>query len=143
MTASNLSDGSVVEGARRYPRRPTLLPNLKEKLDVSPTERDRDFCSLFSTQQRPYVFVSDAWAALATYHRPFCESCDQRMDRIPRRARSVQISWRSRCFCRSMSVSPLRISIRLSFLRPALAQHLPRYHFFCFVFSILELFFSR
>ena len=29
------------------------------------------FCRLFSTQQRPNVFVSDAWPAPATYHRSF------------------------------------------------------------------------
>ena len=34
------------------------------------------FCRLFSTQQRLNVFVSDAWSAPATYHRPFCEHCE-------------------------------------------------------------------
>ena len=42
-----------------------------------------NFCRLFSTQQRPNVFVSDAWPASATYHRSFCEHCDQRVGRSP------------------------------------------------------------
>ena len=29
------------------------------------------FCGLFSSQQRPNVFVSDAWPAPTTYHRGF------------------------------------------------------------------------
>ena len=37
------------------------------------------FCRLFSTQQRPKVFVSDAWPAPATHHRSFCLHCDQRV----------------------------------------------------------------
>ena len=51
-----------------------------------------------------YVFVSDVWPAPATYHRSFCEHRDQRVGRSPERARPVQISWRGRWFCRSMSV---------------------------------------
>ena len=31
-----------------------------------------NFCRLFSTQQRPNVFVSDVWMAPATCHRSFC-----------------------------------------------------------------------
>ena len=31
-----------------------------------------NFCRLFSTQQHPNVFVSDAWPAPATFHRSFC-----------------------------------------------------------------------
>ena len=34
------------------------------------------FRRLFSTRQRPNVFVSDAGAAPAAYHRSFCEHCD-------------------------------------------------------------------
>ena len=62
------------------------------------------FRYVFSTHQRPNVFVSDAWPAPATYHRSFCEHCDQRMGQSPSRARPVQISWRSHWCCRSMSV---------------------------------------
>ena len=57
-----------------------LLPNLK-KLYFWPSERDREFFRLFYTQQRPNVFVSDAWPAPATYHRSFCEYCEQRVSR--------------------------------------------------------------
>ena len=63
-----------------------------------------NFCRLFSTQQCPNVFVSDVGPAPATYHRGVCEHCDQTVGRSPSRARPVQISWRSRWFCRSMSV---------------------------------------
>ena len=62
------------------------------------------FCRLFSTQQSPNVFVSDAWPAPATHHRSFCEHRGQRVGRSPLRARHVQISWRSGWLCRSMSV---------------------------------------
>ena len=41
------------------------------------------FCRLFSTQQHPNVFASDAWPAPATYHRSFCEHCDQRVVGAP------------------------------------------------------------
>ena len=65
-------------------------------------------------------FVSDAWPASATYHRQCGEHCDQRVGRSPQRARPVQISSRSRWFCRSVSVdrlgiSPLRLGISPSF----------------------------
>ena len=40
----------------------------------------------------------------ACHHRSFCEHGNQRVGRTPQRARPVQISWRSRWFCRSMSV---------------------------------------
>ena len=75
-----------------------LLPKPEKKACFLPSERDRDFCRLFSKRQRPNVFVSDAWPAPATYHGSFCEHCDQRVGRSP------QISCRSRWFCRSMSV---------------------------------------
>ena len=39
------------------------------------------FCRLFSTQQRPNLFVSDAWPAPAAYHRSFYEQCDQKVDK--------------------------------------------------------------
>ena len=42
-----------------------------------------NFCRLFSTQQRPNVYVSNAWPAPATYHWWSCEHCDQRMGRSP------------------------------------------------------------
>ena len=45
--------------------------------------RMENFCRLFSTQQRPNVFVSDVRPAPATYHRSFCEHCDQRVGRSP------------------------------------------------------------
>ena len=50
-----------------------------------------NFCRLFSTQQHPNVHVSNAWLASATYHRSFCEHCDQRVGRSPSQARPVQI----------------------------------------------------
>ena len=95
--------------------------------------RIENFCRLFSTQQRPNVFVSDTWPAPVTYHRSFCEHRDQRVGRSPYRARPVQNSWRSCGFCRSMSVEDLgsrrfELNIWLSFsqadLGPTSAQEL-------------------
>ena len=87
-----------------------LFPNLKKRPIFCHRRGIDNFCRLFSTQQRPNVFVSDAWPAPATYHRSFSEQCDQRVGRSPKRARPAQISWRSRWFCRSMSVKGLGIS---------------------------------
>ena len=61
-----------LEGEKLNAASNALLPNLKKGLL---------FCLLFSTQQRPNVFVSGAWPAPATYHRSFCEHCDQRVGR--------------------------------------------------------------
>ena len=104
-------------GSRRRPRRDQVNPWSRGRevargvLCSSPKTEKRlifchrrgieNFCRLFSTQQRPNVFVSDVWPAPATYHRSFCEHCDQRVGRSLQRARPVQISWRSRCFCPS------------------------------------------
>ena len=63
----------VLRSSPKPEKRPIFLPS----------ERDRECCRLFSTQQRPNVFVSDAWRAPATYHRSFCEHCDQRVGRSP------------------------------------------------------------
>ena len=41
--------------------------------DLGPRSGIENFCRLFSTQQRPKVFISDAWPAPATYHWSFCE----------------------------------------------------------------------
>ena len=82
------------------------------------------------------MFVSDAWPAAATYHRPFGEHCSQRVGRCLLPVRPVQISWRSRCLCRSIYVEDsASCRFQLTFagvlLRPILAQHLPRnYHSF-------------
>ena len=56
-----------------------LLPNLKKKCIFFANEVGSRFCRLFSTQQRPNVFVSDTSPAPATFHRSFCEHCDQRV----------------------------------------------------------------
>ena len=40
-------------------------------------------CRLFSTKQRPNVFVSGAWPAPATYHQSLSAHCDQRVGRSP------------------------------------------------------------
>ena len=51
-----------------------LLPNLKNSLFLAIGVGSR-FFRLFSTQQRPNVFVSDAWPTPAISHRPFREHC--------------------------------------------------------------------
>ena len=45
--------------------------------------------------------------------------------------------------CRGLGISPLPISIWLSFSQADLGQHLPRKYFFCFLFESLELFFPE
>ena len=60
-----------------------LLSNLKKGLVFCHRRGIENFCRLFRTQQRPKVVVSDAWPAPATYHRSFCEHCDQRVGRSP------------------------------------------------------------
>ena len=57
-----------------------LLPNLKNRSIFWQRRGIEIFYRLFSTQQRPNVFVADAWPATATYHRQFC---DQRVGRSP------------------------------------------------------------
>ena len=59
-----------------------LLPNLNDGLFCHRRGMGNLFC-LFSTQQCPNLFASDAWPAPATYHRSFCEHCDQRVGRNP------------------------------------------------------------
>ena len=68
-----------------------LLPNLKKGRFFAVGEGSSFFCRLFSTQQRPNVFVSDAWPAPATCHRSFCDCLlytspsprDKRQSRMP------------------------------------------------------------
>ena len=123
-----------------------LLPNMKNTYFL-PSEREPEFLSPVFTQQRPNVFVSDAWPAPATYHR----HCDQRVGRSPKRARPVQISWRSRWFCRSMSVEDsesrrFEWTVVCNFLRPILAQDPPRndfFRFFPFFFEIVRILFLK
>ena len=69
-----------------------------------PSERGREICRLVCTQQRPNVFIADAFPVPAMYHRSFCEHCDQRVGLSSSQARPVQISWRSLWFFRSTSV---------------------------------------
>ena len=71
------------QGGEKLPAAPhALLPNLKKGLFCH-RRGIKNCCRLFSTQQRPNVFVSDASPAPATYHRSFCKHCDQRVGRSP------------------------------------------------------------
>ena len=86
-----------------------LLPNLKKVLFL-PSERDRDFCRLFSPQQRPNVFVSDTWPAHAAYHRSFCKHCDQRVvgapnERAPFRFHGAVVGFVDRCLSRTRNLA--------------------------------------
>ena len=70
------------------------------------------FCRLFSTNQRPNVFVSDAWPAPATYHRPRCEHCDQRVGRrsepltsAPFRFHDAVVRFFDRCLPRTRNLA--------------------------------------
>ena len=69
-----------------------LVPNPKKKFIFCHRRGIENFCRLFSTRQRPNVFVADAWLVPATYHWPCYELCDQRGGLNPERARLVQIS---------------------------------------------------
>ena len=96
-----------------------------------PSERDLDFfvaCFLHSSTQM--CFVSDAWPTLATYHRPFCEHRDQGWIRAPNER--ALFRWRSRWFCRLMSVQDsycrrFEVTFRSVFLKPILAHDLPSF----------------
>ena len=87
-----------------------LLPNLKKGLFFAIGEGSENFCRLFSTQQRPNVFVSDAWPAPATYHRSFCEHCDQRVGRSayrtnPCRFHGAVVGFVDRCLSRTRKLA--------------------------------------
>ena len=123
-----------------------LLPNLKKCLFFCHRGRIENFC-LFSTRPWTNIFVSDAWPASATYHRPCCEHCDQAVSRSPYRAHLVKNSWRGRWFCRSRCLSRTRNLAASNwtfgwvFLRPILAQHLARNDFFRFFLEKFATFF--
>ena len=124
----------VARGVQRSSPKPEKRPIFCHRRGIE------KFCRLFSTQQRQIVFVSDAWPAPATYHRSFCEHCDQRVGRSHERARPVQISWRRRCFFLSIDVrpglgiSPLRTNIWLSFSQADLGPRSAQELFFSFFF---------
>ena len=60
------------------------------------------------------VFVSDAWSAPATYHRPCCQHCEQRVwvgarnERAPFRIHDAAVGFVDRCLS-GLEISPLRI----------------------------------
>ena len=69
-----------------------------------------NFCRLFSTQQRPNVFVSDARPAHTTYHRSFCEHCDQRWvgapnEHAPFRFHGTVVGFVDRCLSRTRNLA--------------------------------------
>ena len=106
-----------------------------------------NFCRLFSTRQSPNVFVSDAWPALATYHRSFCEHWpeggSELLSGAPRSDFMAQSLVLSLDVCPGLGISPLRTNIWLSFsqadLGPTSAQEL----FFSGFLKSLKLFFRR
>ena len=82
-----------------------LFPNLEKSLVFCHRRGIEIFGRLFSTgtQQRPTVFVLDAWPAPARYHWP-CEHCDQRVGRAPNERSPFRFLDAVVGFCRSMSV---------------------------------------
>ena len=95
---ARLVSGKVNEGRwrpRRYQVDPwsrgrevargVLSSSLKpEKRSICCHRRGTEnFGRLFSTYQRPNGLVSDAWPAIATYHRPSRQHCDQSVGRSP------------------------------------------------------------
>ena len=128
-------------GARRCPRRPTLFSQTLKKRSIFCHRRGiENFCRLLSTQQRPNVFVSDAWPGPAAYHRPFGEHCRDHRSCFMAHSLFLSID-----VCRGLGISPLQIKIWWSFLRTTLAQHLSRKYSFRFFFMnfSLELLFGR
>ena len=126
-----------------------LLPNLKN-LFFSPSERDRIFCRLFSSQQRPYALV-------CTYQTPgwrpphitgrFMNTMTRRWVGAPKERAAVSFHDAVVDFCRSMSVEDsdsrrFELTFGWGFLRPILAQHLPRNYFFPFFLQVWNFFFE-
>ena len=96
-------------------------PKPKKRLIFCHRRRIGKFCRLFSTQQRPNVFVSDAWPAPTTYHRSFCEHCTVTRrwvgapnERAPSRFHAAVVGFVDRCPSRTRN-SPRPINIWLSF----------------------------
>ena len=93
-----------------------LFPNLFFFFFL-PSERDRDIyfaaCFLHSSAQNvcvQNVFVSDAWPAPATYHRPLCEHCNQGVGRSPKerapfRFHGAVVGFVARCLPRTRNLA--------------------------------------
>ena len=80
-----------------------LLPNLKKGLLFAIGEGSRIFVACFlNSNAQICLYQTPSRRPPRTTGR-FCEHCDQRVGRSPKRARPVQISWHSRWFGRSMS----------------------------------------
>ena len=82
-----------------------VFPNLKKGRFFAIGESSRNFVACYSLQQRPNVFVSDAWPAHTTYHRSFCEHCDQRWvgapnEHAPFRFHGTVVGFVDRCLSR-------------------------------------------
>ena len=127
-----------------------LLSNLKKGLFFCHRRGIEIFCRLFSTQQRPNVFVSDAWPAPATYHRSFCEHCAQRVGRrsepptdAPRSDFMVQSLVSSIDVCPGLGISPLRTNIWLSFSQADLGPRSAQEIFFSGFLKSLKLSFRE
>ena len=96
-----------------------LLRNLK-KISIFCHRREIViFCPLFSTHQPPNVFVSDAWPAPATHHRPCCEHWpeggSELLTSAPRSNFMTQSLVLSFDVCRGLGISPLRIKLLAEF----------------------------
>ena len=92
-------------GREVCPRRPTLLSQTwKKNIFFAIGEGSRFFVACFRHSRAQTCFYQTPGRHPPRITGFFCEHCDQRVGRSPQRARPVQISWRSRWFCRSMSV---------------------------------------
>ena len=104
-----------------------------------------NFCRLFSTHQRTKVSVSDAWPAPATYHRSFCDHCDQRVGRksltsAPRSDFMAQSLVLFIDVCRGLGIAPLRTNIWLSFSQADLGPRSAQELFFSGFWKVWNLF---
>ena len=105
------------------------------------------FCRLFSTQQRPNVFVSEAWPAPATDHRSFCEHCDQRVGRnpnkrVPFRFHGAVVGFVDRRLSRTRNLAALNKQLAEFFSGRSWAKIGPGI-IFCFFFEKFDFFFRR
>ena len=108
-----------------------------------------NFCRLFSTQQRPSVFVSGAWPAPATYHRSFCEHCTVTRrwvgapnERAPIRFHGAVVGFVAKCLSRTRNLAASNTHLAEFFSGRSWPKIGPGIIFFG-VFEKFETFFSK
>ena len=98
------SRGRQVAGVQRSSAKPEKRPIFCHRRGIE------NFCRLFSTQQCPNVFVSDAWPAPATYHRSFVNTVTRGCVRVPNgrapfRFHGAVVRFVDRCLSRTWNLA--------------------------------------